>query len=50
MLQAKAAGIVNSLQEMRNVISANVELSTFNPMDSESWNEAYQKYLEIIHK
>lgn len=50
MLQAKAAGIVNSLQEMRNVISANVELSTYNPMDSESWNEAYQKYLEIINK
>ena len=50
MLQAKAAGIVSSLQEMRNVISANVELSTYNPMDSESWNEAYQKYLEIINK
>lgn len=50
MLQAKAAGIVNSLQEMRNVISANVELSTYNPMDSENWNEAYQKYLEIINK
>ena len=41
MLQAKAAGIVNSLQEMRNVISANVELSTYNPLDSELWNNAY---------
>lgn len=49
MLQAKAAGIVNSLQEMRNVISANVELFTYFPMDSEKWNEAYKLYLRVVN-
>ena len=48
MLQAKAAGIVQSLQEMRNVISANVELSTYYPQDSELWQAAYIKYRNII--
>ena len=50
MLQAKAAGVVSTLQEMRNVISVNVEPDYFSPADAEVWNEAYQKYISIIKK
>lgn len=50
MLQAKAAGVVSTLQEMRNVISVNVEPDYFSPADTEVWNEAYQKYISIIKK
>ena len=48
MLQVKAVGAVNTLQEMRNLIAKNVELSIYIPEDSEHWNQSYKKYLEII--
>lgn len=48
MLQAKAAGVVDSLQEIRNVVSANVDLAEFIPSGTEEWNDAYSRYLEII--
>lgn len=50
MLQAKAAGVISSLQEMRNVISANVQLEYFSPAEAAVWNGAYQKYKVIIKK
>lgn len=50
MLQAKAAGVVSTLQEMRNIISSNTSLSTFIPEKGELWNMAYEKYLSIIEK
>lgn len=50
MLQAKAAGIVNSLQEMRNVISANVDLVTYLPYGEEYWNQAYKVYENVTSK
>lgn len=50
MLQAKAVGVVSSLQEMRNVISVNVQPEYFLPADAAVWNEAYRKYKSIIKK
>lgn len=50
MLQAKAAGAVSTLTEMRKVISANVQPEYFAPADEETWNKAYQEYLKIINK
>ena len=50
MLQAKAAGLVSSLQEMRNIITQTVTPETFLPEDCESWNNAYYKYINIITK
>ena len=48
MLQAKAAGAVASLGDMRKVISANVQPDEFLPADAERWNEAYAAYLKCI--
>ncbi len=45
MLQAKAAGIVGDLFEMRRCIANNIESSTFNPDDEKAWSDAYGKYL-----
>lgn len=45
MLQARAAGMVTSLQDMRDVISANVQPEIFTPAEQDVWDEAYKKYL-----
>ena len=44
MMQAMAAGAVGSLEEMREVISANVKPYEYNPADGAVWDEAYQRY------
>lgn len=47
MIQAKAAGCVDSLQEMRQIIAESVQLDEFHPQDSEEWAVAYQKFLKV---
>ena len=47
MIQAKAAGCVNSLKEMRSIIANSFQLDEFTPKDSFLWHKAYQKYLSI---
>lgn len=47
MIQAKSAGCVSSLQEMRQIIANSVQLDEFTPEDSIVWYEAYQKFLSI---
>ena len=48
MLQAKASGLVSDIWEMRQVIANSLELKKFEPQDKEAWDEAYEKFLEII--
>ena len=48
MLQARAAGCVGSLQEMRNMIGEAIEIETFTPEDTDAWNEAYDKIKYMI--
>ena len=47
MIQAKAAGCVDSLQEMRQIIGESVLLDEFLPQNPEVWAEAYQKFLAV---
>lgn len=47
MLQAKAAGLVSDMFEMRRIIADSIELATYLPQDTEAWNEAYMRYLEV---
>lgn len=47
MIQAKAGGCVNSLQEMRQIICDSVQLDEFIPEDRLVWIGAYQKFLDI---
>lgn len=48
MVQAKAAGEVADLWDMRKVIANSLELKEFDPTDREEWNKAYERYLKII--
>lgn len=48
MLQAKACGIVSSLAEMRGIIAANTNVETYHPVDTDKWQEAYDRFEKII--
>lgn len=44
MLQAKAAGLVNDIYEMRKVIADSIEMKTYLPQDKAVWDKAYEKF------
>lgn len=48
MLQAKAAGLVGSLAEMRQLIGRCVPTETFIPNEREAWEAAYTHFEKII--
>lgn len=50
MVQAKAAGCVDSLDEMRSIIRESLSLDQFIPQDSDAWAAGYQKFLKITNK
>ena len=50
MLQAKAAGMVKDIWEMRAIIANSLELVKYEPQDKAVWDEAYDKYLSIVSK
>lgn len=46
MLQAKAAGLVKNIKEMRKVIGESIELNHFEPQETNLWDKGYQTYLK----
>jgi rhamnulokinase len=48
MIQAKAAGCVESLPEMRRIIRESIHLEEFIPQSNSQWESAYEKFLEIV--
>ncbi len=47
MLQAKAAGMVGDIFEMRSIIADSIEMKEYQPHDREAWDKAYEKYTKI---
>lgn len=47
MLQAKAAGCISDIWQMRSVIADSVELKRYTPQDKELWDKAYERYLAM---
>ena len=50
MLQAKAAGIVSDIWQMRAIIADSTEMVKYEPKDKAQWDAAYDKYLTIVSK
>jgi rhamnulokinase len=50
MLQAKAAGFVKDIWEMRAIIASSTEMVKYEPQDQAQWNAAYEKFLSIVNK
>jgi len=48
MVQARAAGMVETLQQMRDMIAKAVETTLFVPGDTQDWEEAYNRFVRII--
>jgi rhamnulokinase len=47
MLQAKAAGVVSDIRQMRQVIADSICLKRYEPVDTASWDGGYKKYLSV---
>ena len=50
MLQAKAAGLVKDIWEMRRIIANSLQLVQYEPTDQEAWAAAYERFLEVSSK
>ncbi|MBP9986999.1 MAG: rhamnulokinase, partial [Bacteroidales bacterium] len=50
MIQARAAGLVGSKEEMRALIADSITTEEYLPKDSEIWDAAYEKFKKIISK
>lgn len=48
MMQARGLGLVNSLQEIRNVIKNSVEPEVFNPDESDKWNKEFDRFTKLL--
>ena len=48
MVQAMALGIVKNVAEIREIIGKSFSSKTFQPIGTEGWDDAYEKYLQII--
>ena len=51
MMQAKCAGVVDSIESMRKMIRESLEdRKIYEPQESEAWQEAYEKYLKVYRE
>ena len=50
MMQAKAAGIVADIWQMRTLIAAATQMVKYEPQDKAQWDTAYDKYLNVVNK
>jgi len=46
LIQAKAMGLVNSIGEIRKIVSNSVDLKTYQPKDTKKWDKAYKVFVE----
>jgi rhamnulokinase len=48
MMQAKAAGLVQDIWQMRQIIANSTDMVKYEPQDKAQWDAAYDKYLSVI--
>ncbi|MCF0196492.1 MAG: rhamnulokinase [Bacteroidaceae bacterium] len=49
MLQAKAAGVVRDIFDMRGIIAQSIEMKTYQPTDAAVWDAAYARFENITN-
>ncbi len=50
LLQARTAGSIGSLAEIRNVVRASSTMKRYEPRDTTAWNAAYQRFIELVKR
>ena len=48
IVQAMAMGAIKDINEGRKVVRNSFDIATYEPQDSEAWDAAYEKFLNII--
>lgn len=48
LMQLKVSGSVSSLDQMREISAASVDLVTYHPIDADIWDKEYNKFKTII--
>lgn len=48
MVQAMALGYINSLAEIREIVRNSIEPIVYKPKDGKDWEEAYERFQEIV--
>jgi rhamnulokinase len=48
LVQARTAGAVSSLAEMRKVVHASSDLRTFEPEERDAWQSAYERFRALL--
>lgn len=48
LMQAKAARLINTKDEMRRIVRNSVELEIFHPHDTKTWTTHYNHYLSVF--
>lgn len=49
LIQARAAGEIGTLAEIRQVVAASSELQTFEPTDTAAWEAAFTRYKKLTN-
>jgi len=47
LIQARSAGDIGSLADIRAVVRASSELKTFEPQSRDAWQAAYERFLRL---
>jgi rhamnulokinase len=50
LVQARTAGGIGSLTQIRDVVRASTTMQRFEPQNTAAWNDAYARFLELIKK
>ena len=50
MLQAKAAGLVKDIHEMRDMIRGGIDLQAFTPQEQDVWAKGYEQYNKVYRE
>lgn len=50
LLQARTAGAIGSLAEIRNVVRASSTMKRYEPRDTAAWTAAYQRFVELVKR
>ena len=50
LVQIKAAGMVETLPQMRSIIERSIDLVTYMPVNADVWEESYKTFLEVQNR
>jgi rhamnulokinase len=50
MMQAIATGDISSIAEGRELVKQSFDVVTYEPQDTEQWNEVYERFRELLEK